>query len=89
MEGAIALRDGNSTLDPKEVATLHGDEKGKWVENPAWHMATINSDMTPRTLTAADCISALVAFSKKDGFAKGRIVKQLQAAGFIKRKAKS
>lgn len=43
---------------------------------------------TASTLTTADCIAALVAFSKKDGFAKGRIVKQLRSAGLIPAKKK-
>lgn len=36
--------------------------------------------------TSAECIAQLVELSKKDGFAKGRIVKQLRKAGLLPKK---
>ncbi len=55
----------------------------EWVPSDA---PVIEHNLGATLLTVKDCIDTLLVFSKKDGFAKGRIVVQLRKAGLIPKK---
>ncbi len=64
MEWAIALQDGNSTLDPKEVATLHSEQA---TQRPMDYIAAADERIEELEKTIAELRAQLALCTKTNG----------------------